>query len=214
MSRAGRKLNNNISEEKMLMAIKDYTEQYPNEKINIKKLAETSGIERHYWYSRKDIKEKINDINNIRYEDFNFISEEDYKNLKMPNVDELVDNYFRNKRLLKEKLTSFFLTYQELFDSACNEYKIKKELNIIKNKLIKYESLIEKLKADKNHYKMLSEYYKNKYFENSLRSKDLDYRKENGLKENVITINNKNIKAYSTNENDLDTLLGSIDIDE
>ena len=133
------------------------------------------------------------------------------KELKLPNVDELVDNYFRNKKALKSALNSFFLTFQSLYDSSTESYKLKKELSRLKNRLVKNEKELEKLKADKKKYKELSEYYENKYYEIAVRSREQNFRKENKIKDNVIQISSKNNKPYSTNDNDLDSLLNSID---
>lgn len=211
MSKAGRKYNKNITDNEMLLALEQYTKEYPNERINIKKLAESSGIERHYWYSRDGFKEKIEDINSISYEEYDLLTEEDKKQFKLPSVEELIDNNYRNKKRLKAVLGSFINTYQELYDSSCEAYKLKKEINILKNKVIKHEEEIEKLKSEKKKYKELSDYYERRYYAIAVRSKDSNFRRENNIKSNVIEINNKNIKEYSTDENDLDSLLNSID---
>ena len=211
MSKAGRKLNIKVTDVDMMVALDEYTRKYPNEKTNIKKLAGSSGIERHYWYSREGFREKIDEINNLSYEEYAIIAEEDMKELKLPNVDELVDNYFRNKKALKSALNSFFLTFQSLYDSSTESYKLKKELSRLKNRLVKNEKELEKLKADKKKYKELSEYYENKYYEIAVRSREQNFRKENKIKDNVIQISSKNNKPYSTNDNDLDSLLNSID---
>lgn len=211
MGKAGRKLNKRVTDTDMMLALEQYTREYPNEQINIKKLADSSGIERHYWYSREGFREKIEEINHISYEEYDIISEEDMKDLKFPNVDQLVDNNFRNKKALKSALNSFFLTFQDLYDSSTESYKIKKEINTLKNKIINYEEEIEKLKNDKKHYKELSDYYEKKYFEVAVRSREQSFRKENNIKHNVIQISSKNQNAYSTSEDDLDSLLNRID---
>ncbi|MBD7913504.1 hypothetical protein [Clostridium cibarium] len=211
MGKAGRKLNEKVSDNDMLLYIEEYTNKYPNEKINIQKLAEFSGIERHYWYSRKGFREKIEDINNISYEEYDIIAEEDTKEVRLPNVDELVDNNFRNKKALKSKLNSFFITYQELYNLSCDSYKLRNEIGRLKNKLTKSEKEIEKLKSEKKHYKELSEYNEKRYFEIAVRSREANYRKENNIKNNVIQIDNRNEKAYSTNKDDLDSLLNLIE---
>ena len=123
----------------------------------------------------------------------------------------MIDNNFRNKKRLKAVLSSFFNTYQELYDSSCEAYKLKKEINVLKNKVIKYEEEIEKLRSENKKHKELSDYYERRYYEIAVRSKDSYFRRENNIKSNVIEINNKNIKGYSTAENDLDALLNSID---
>lgn len=79
MGKVGRKENCNISDNDMLVALERYTREFPNEKINIKKLADFSGIERHYWYSRKGLREKIEEINSISYEKYDIISDGDRK---------------------------------------------------------------------------------------------------------------------------------------
>ncbi|ACD53304.1 hypothetical protein FDB55_00205 [Clostridium botulinum] len=211
MGKAGRKENCNISDNDMLVALERYTREFPNEKINIKKLADFSGIERHYWYSRKGLREKIEEINSISYEKYDIISDGDRKKIKFPNVDEVVDNNFRNKKRLKFILNSFFLTYQDFYESSCEAYKLKKDINILKDKIIKYEDEIQKLKNERDKFRELSNYNENKYYEIAIRSRERNFRKENNIKSNVIEINNKNIKAYSTDEDDLDSLLNRID---
>lgn len=211
MGNAGRKLNKKITDIDMMLALEKYTEKYKNEKINIKKLSELSGIDRHYWYCRKGFREKIDSINNISYEEYGIISEEEMKKIKLPNVDELVDNYFKNKKALKNSLNSFFLTFQELYEISIESYKMKKEINLLKNEIMKYEEKSKKLEEEKNRYKELSEYYENKYYEIAVRSREKNYRKENNINNNVIQINTKNKQAYSTAEDDLDALLSFID---
>ncbi|MDU4801547.1 MAG: hypothetical protein E6X81_11235 [Clostridium butyricum] len=211
MSNAGRKENSNITDNDMLVALEQYTREFPNEKININKLANFSRIERHYWYSRKGFREKIEEINSISYNEYDIISDGDRKKIKFPNVDEVVDNNFRNKKQLKAILNSFFLTYQEFYESSCEVYKLKKDINILKDKLIRDESEIQKLKDERDKLKELSNYYENKYYEIAVRSREKKFRKENDIKSSIIEINNKNIQAYSTDEDDLDSLLSKIE---
>ncbi|WP_459480598.1 hypothetical protein [Clostridium saccharoperbutylacetonicum] len=211
MGKAGRKENCDITDNDMLVALEKYTRVFPNEKININKLASFSGIERHYWYSRKGFREKIEELNSISYEEYDIISDGDRKKIKFPNVDEVVDNNFRNKKRLKSILNSFFLTYQEFYESSCEAYKLKREINILKDKVIKYEDNIQKLKTERDKLKELSNYYENKYYEIAVRSRERNFRRENNIKGNIIEINDKNIKAYSTDEEDLDSLLNRID---
>lgn len=210
MGSAGRKLNKKITDIDMMLALEKYIEKYENEKVNIKKLSEVSGIDRHYWYCRKGFKEKIDSINNISYEEYGIISEEEMKKIKLPNVDELVDNYFKNKKALKNSLNSFFLTFQELYEISIKSYKMKKEINFLNNEIMKLEEKNKKLKEEKKRYKELSEYYENRYYEIAVRSREKNFRKENNINNNVIQINNNN-KAYSTTEDDLDSLLNLID---
>lgn len=211
-NKSGRKQNSRITENDMLVAIEDYTKEFPNEKINIKKLSEYSGIERHYWYSRNGIREKIQDINNVEYKEYEeYLSNYDKKNLKLPNIDDIVDNNYRSKKRLKQMLQTYFNAIQEFYDSACESYRLKKNITMLTEKLKGYELENEKLKNKIKELKEQKDYFENLYYEKSIRSSDKEYREKYGIKEKIIDLEDKNKEIFSNNDSDLESLINKLD---
>lgn len=208
----GRKENEKVSTNEMLMYIIKYTKEFPNERVNIKKLSEFSGIDRHYWYSRKGVKEEIERVNALQYPEYEcYISEVDRKLLKLPDVDSLVDNNYKSKKNLKKVLQTYFNIIQEFYDSACQTNKLKKDLAIITLKYEKNQQEISQLKESNKKYKELYKYYENLYYSRAILSEGKIYRDENNIKSKIININANKKLMYSTNENDLNSLLNEIE---
>jgi hypothetical protein len=207
----GRKQNSQVSMNNMLIWLETYTKQYPNEKIDISKLSKMSGIKRYYWYYREGIKQKIDEINDIKYEDYNVkISTKNKKLLELPDINSLIENNYRNKTKLKEIVGGYFNTIQEFFDSACKAYELQKEhRKILKENEILKDKLVKE-KREKEKYKKLADEYKEEIRTITVRSKEKVYRDEHNIEKNLIDITKHKRVEFTTESKELENLLDSI----
>lgn len=129
---------------------------------------------------------------------------------KLPDIDSFIEVNYGSKRKMKAALSVYFNMLQTFFESSCESYKLKKERNALLMKLEKVENLLKGEKEKRKECEKLVEYYQNEYYTICYRSSESGFRRENGIKDNVIDIENYSDKAYSTKEDDLDSLLNRI----
>lgn len=207
----GRKKNEQVTNNEMLVWIERYIKEFPNEKIDISKLAGFSEIKRHYWYYREGMKARIDEINNIKYNDYEVkISGRNSKLLELPDIDSLIENNYRSKQRLKEVISSYFDTLQEFYDSACKVFELQKDCRKMQNENNKLKGEIERLKSKNYNYVKLVESYENQLRTLKVRSSETVYRKENGIKCNLLNINDHKKIEFTTDSAKLKDMLDSL----
>ena len=208
----GRSLNSKITNNDMIVWIERYLRKYPNEAINIKKLSEFSSIPRHYWYGRKIIHNKIVEVNNIKYEEYD-IKVDSNKNkhlLELPDIDSLVENNYRSKAKLKEVISRYFDTMQEFYMSACEKFELEKELKKAFKQIEHFEYEIKKIRLECEKYKKIADNYEQQLRTFVIRSSEESFRKENNIKENIIKLDASKREKLTTNYDELEKLLDGI----
>lgn len=204
----GRKENTEITKNDMLVWIERYLREYPNEEIKVKKLAEFSSIPRHYWYDRENIRDKIKEVNNLNYEEYDIaVSSKNKYLLELPDVDSLVENNYRSKVKLKQIITRYFDTIQEFYMSACEKFELDKEHKRAIKKIQFLEAELEKTSIKCEHYKGLADCYEKQIRTITIRSTETIFREENNIKENIIKLDNTKRAVLTTKSEELDKLL-------
>lgn len=211
IKKSGRKLNNDITNNDMLIWIERYLREYPNEDIKISKLAKYSKIPRHYWYYRKEINNKIEEINKISYEEYDIsISSNNKYLLELPDVESLIESNYLNKRKLKQVITSYFDTIQEFYKSACDKFELDREYKRSIKKISDLEYKLKEVINKLNYYKELAENYEKQIRYVSIRSMESQFRQEYNIKENIIKLDKSKKKMLTTNNKELDELIDKL----
>ncbi|WP_270567480.1 hypothetical protein [Clostridium beijerinckii] len=205
----GRNANAEITNNDMLVWIERYLREYPNEEIKIKKLSEFASIPRHYWYDRESIRDKIKEINNIKYEEYDIaVSSKSNKYLlELPDIESLVENNYRSKTKLKQVIGRYFDTIQEFYMSACEKFELDKEHKRAIKKIQTLEKELEKIRIKYEHYKGLAESYEKQIRTIVIRSSESTFREENNIKQNLIKLDKTKRVALSTKSEELESLL-------
>ncbi|TCO79424.1 hypothetical protein [Marinisporobacter balticus] len=182
MKNKGGRPKSNCDEE-LLQILEQYIKKHNNEKINLSRLAKETGIPRHRWDYSKKVKEIISKINNPIIT----VSEVCEELKTLPSVESLREQSSSNPKKVLEVYGACMRIINNLIDKAKGSYEFEKKI-----------SMLEKQMKDLKHEnKLLQEQLKNQekaMLELCIDSTSLKKRKDKNLKNNIISIDTKNVK--------------------
>ncbi|KRF55458.1 hypothetical protein ASG98_00035 [Bacillus sp. Soil531] len=148
--------------------------------INYSLLEKHTNIPRHVWMRRMSSTVKKLNI------PFSSTSTENIESMPLPNISKIINDHKDDPSILLEKLNHWNETIQNLYEKV---ERYEKELTVVVNletKIKQQEKQILQLQEVINHYESLI-----------LDSSNPSYRRENHLKNNIISINSEN-KNHAT----------------
>ncbi|MEX2462146.1 MAG: hypothetical protein WD469_12775 [Paenibacillaceae bacterium] len=155
--------------------------QVPGKAINPLQLEKITGIKRHVWSRR--MKGEITRINAPL--DMDYGSKDG--DLPLPNVVELVERYWNNKKKLIESLLHVNELIQSSYEQSLHYFSKEKEYNSCKHVVDSQKETIKELEKK-------AAYFEKKYLEVSVKGTYSTFREEEGLK-NIIQISSSSRKA-------------------
>lgn len=169
------------------------------EEITIPKLVKISGIPRHIWRYNKQIKRIIESLNHKTIN----IDSNNSELETLPNVEELVNTNYANKKKLIKALSSYSSYINKLYETSLLYQKQQEEFEKLEQEVNDLQKQLEKAKSD-------IEFYKNEMKKMTIDSTSLKLRKEKGIKNNVLSINDKNKKMAGAILTEMDDLTSDI----
>ncbi|MGG0248774.1 hypothetical protein ABEY24_10390 [Peribacillus frigoritolerans] len=165
-----------VSDNELRKILLQYSSSYPG-RITCLGLEKETGIKRHVWSRRMNI--DINKINEL------LISNNDNNDkLPLPNIEQIVEQYFDNKKELIKALTHINDVVQSLYDQNLTFQKKNKNLE---NEIEQRKSQVKRLDLTIREYEEII-----------TGSAYGVVRKEKKLKKNLVSIEKQNENAASS----------------
>jgi hypothetical protein len=155
--------------------------QAPGRAINPLQLEKITGIKRHVWSRR--MKDEIIRINAPLEMDYGGKDGD----LPLPNVVELIETHWNNKKRLVESLLHVNEFIQSSYEQSLHYFSQENECN-------KYKQMVEHQKETIKELERKVAYFENKYLEVTVKGTYSTFREDEGLK-NVIQMSSGSIKA-------------------
>lgn len=189
MKKTGRKPI--YTNQELLKILKKYADQYPNKKITLADLERKTGVSYNIWKFNKKIREVIDELNSPP-----IISPQNNFRFTLPNARQLVENYYKNQPKLIKAIEDCFNVIEDLYDYANIGFNAKKKEEETLEKINQLDAIIKKKDEE---IKRLN----NEIDELYVASSSPLERKKRMLKENLIELTPKNIKAISKDIKDI-----------
>lgn len=185
--KVGRPVPDGRSTEKLIAYVIEYKKKYDKKNITFSGLEKEYGIKRHIWRDRKEVKAKIEQLNEVDLgiDNINLLR---YNIELLPNVEIIISRYGNNYKKIVQVLQEYDEFVKGLFERSCEyaQYKLKYDEALVRNADLENE--VKSLQIE-------CEYYKNEYFKICADSTSLLNRAQKGIKENVIQINRQEINS-------------------
>ncbi len=169
----------------------EYLNDHPVATVNYSSLAKYTGIPRHVWMRRMG--DRIYNLKQPNMKVFGELKDD----VVFPNITEIIDKNWGNKKDLVKDLSVYEKVIQDLYKQAIGYSKLKIENEKLNSKVIKLEREVKITKSDVEHYK-------NELYKLSIKSKMPTEALNNGIKD-VLEINPNNkesIERATTGEFD------------
>ena len=171
----------------LLKELKQYTQKNPMGKITNAVLSKATKIPPYVWRDNKKIQGNICKLNNAPIS----IGELPNDMLELSNIIELVEQNYGSKKGLIQKLRMYMDYTEALYIKAIKAENLEKEIGDLKLRLKKSQEQNKELKVS-------NDIYNNQLKELAVKSISLKNRKELGIKNNVLSINENRGKAGAT----------------
>ena len=187
IKQVGRPIPDERSTEKLIKYIIQYKEKYPNKTIKFSGLEKEFGIKRHIWRDRKEVKDKIEELNEVDLGIDN-IDLLKYEIELLPDIEEIISRCKGDSKKLSKTLEEYDEFVKNLFQKSCeySRYKFMYEEALVN---------ISELKEKNRSLQIEVENYKKQYYKLCIDSTSSLNREKEGIKENVIKINSKEYKS-------------------
>lgn len=194
MNRAGRK--NKFSIELLNEKLSEYVNNHPNIKIKFSNLEKFTGIPYHVWRDNIQIRQLIDSLNNP-----NQIIDTTGLKFELPTAKEIVDNNYPDRAKLEGAISDLLNLTSSLYDKAILGENFESIEQGYKVKIAEIEAthkiLLDKANAE---IKKLTHEIDCLYLD----SRNSLTRKQKGLKDNLITLENAKPKSLSKNIQDIE----------
>ena len=179
------------TDQELLKILNKYVDQNPNKKITIAELERKTGVSYNIWKFNKKIRATIDELNNPP-----IISPQEGFRFTLPNAKQLVDNYYNNKPKLIKAIQDCLDVIEDLYDYANIGFNAQKKEEEISKEISQLEALVKNKEVE---IKKLNQEIDQLY----LASSSPLERQNRMLKENLIELTPKNIKAISKDIKDI-----------